>query len=471
MDMIHENLQHNLHKKNGVSVWTLVLVIVITFLVAFLVFKNLNNIGNRISWGALEQSTGFTVGQSIALSGTVVQNGDYITYTHTMTLADGTVVGLKSKTIDLGMYSGLVEIQGIVEKLQNTLFIIEVTSASGSSAVSTGVAVNTMTQQGLYIAAAGVYFPYDFGDTYTLKNKGENWEIKIIRASNAQSISVEYFGCTTADSNKNCAQLIKNFSPMAEKTFTDSNGNKFYKLEWVNSWFATNDYFGYFINDIPEQEVKDIVSAIVIVNKSYVSETLVPRMLSLCTDSTVTLQSVSSQTVGKDLNGLYVQLQWATANGTAWCKVVLDPSSSLWGVKLSFTPSSTPGTSTTPSSLDFSVAQFPVNMAKALTYTSTTKWYTIVFPSSNISYAGATLDEDFEISGLKCSSQMNVIKYSDKALLATNPTVKIFECTAKKDITLPSNAFLQTKVADGRIFLIEIMDGAWKDFAQNISIQ
>ena len=66
---------------------------------------------------------------------------------------------------------------------------------------------------------------------------------------------------------------------------------------------------------------------------------------------------------------------------------------------------------------------------------------------------------------------MNVIKYSDKALLETNPTVKIFECTAKKDIILPSNAFLQTKLADGRIMLIEIMDGAWKDFASNMAIQ
>ena len=82
----------------------------------------------------MEQSSGFIVGQSITLSGTVVQNGDYITYTHTMTLADGTVVGLKSKTIDMGSYSGVVEIQGIVEKLQNMMYIIEVTSASGSSA-------------------------------------------------------------------------------------------------------------------------------------------------------------------------------------------------------------------------------------------------------------------------------------------------------------------------------------------------
>lgn len=65
---------------------------------------------------------------------------------------------------------------------------------------------------------------------------------------------------------------------------------------------------------------------------------------------------------------------------------------------------------------------------------------------------------------------MNVIKYADKDFLATNPTVKIFECTAKNAITLPSNAFLQVKLSDTKVFIIEIMDGAWKDFAENIQI-
>lgn len=477
--MIHENLQYKspTQKKNGVSVRVLVLVIIITFLLAFLVFKNLGTIGNWISGTSTGQSAAFTVGQSVSISGTVLQNGDYVTYTHTLTLSDATVVGIKSKTIDLNSFSGLVLVQGIVQKQLNGLFIIEVTSASGA-AIGTGTAVNTMTQEWTYISAAGVYLPYNFGNSYTLQNKGENNQIKVIRISNNQAVSLSYFSCTTSDESKDCAKMVKTFASSAEKTFTTSNGDKFYKLDGVNSWFATNDFIGYFINDVPEQEVKDLANAIIIVNKSYVAETLVPKMMSLCSDGTVTLQSVTSQNMGKDFNGLYVQLMWPVAGGTSVCKVVLDPSLSVWGNKLSFTPTLTtsptpPTTNTTdtPSSLDFSVKQFPLNIAKWLTYTSTSKWYSIFFPSSNISYAGVALNEDFNISGLRCSAQMNVIKFSDKALLATNPTVKIFECTAKKDITLPSNAFLQTKIADGRIFLIEIMDGAWKDFASNIIIQ
>ncbi len=478
MDMFHENLQQSTQKKSGVSPRTLVIVIIVTFLVAFFLVKNLGTIGDRISWSSAETGARLSVGQSVSLTGEILQNGDYITYTHTITTTDYGVVGIKSKTIDLNQYSGITLVQWVVEKQQNNLFIVEVTSASGASAVWTGTAVNTMTQEWTYIATAGVYLPYNFGNNYTLQNNGEGNQIKVIRTSNNQAISLSYFACTTSDESKDCAKMVKTFSSSAEKTFSTSNGDKFYKLEGVNSWFATNDFMGYFINDIPEQEVKDVANAMIIVNKSYVAETLVPKMMSLCTDGTVNLQSVTSQNMGKDFNGLYVQLMWPVAGGTAVCKVVLDPSLSVGGKKLSFTPTLSTTTTTntntnttnTPSGLDFSVKQFPINMAKALTYTSSSKWYSMVLPSSNISYAGVTLDEDFDISGLRCSSQMNVIKFSDKALLNTNPTVKIFECTAKKDITLPSNAFLQTKLSDGRIFLIEIMDGAWKDFASNITI-
>ncbi len=487
MDMTYQNLQNNspyrkpTQKKNGVSVWLLVLIIIITFLFAFLLFKNLGNIGGWFSGAPTTwQSSTFSIGQSVSLSGTILQNGDYVAYTHTLTLADASIVGLKSSTVDLNSYAGLVLVQWIVEKQSNGMFIIEVTSASGSWAVATGAVVNTMTQNGSYISSAGIYFPQSFGNSYSLQNKGENNEIKVIRTSNNQAISIAYFNCTTSDESKDCSKLVKTFSSSAQATFTDSNGDKFYKLEGVNSWFSTNTFIGYFINDVPDQEVKDLANAIIIVNPWYVKETLVSKMMSLCTDGNVSLQSVTSQNLGKDLNGLYVQLMWPVAGWTAVCKVVLDPSLSVWWQKLSFTPTltatpstSTPSastTSTTPSSLDFSVKQFPVNIAKALTYTSS-KGYTIVLPSSNISYASVSLNPDFTIVGVKCSSQINVIKYADEANLATTPTLKIFECTAKSDITLPSNAFLQMKIADGRTFIVEIMDGAWKDFASNITIQ
>ena len=105
-----------------------------------------------------------------------------------------------------------------------------------------------------------------------------------------------------------------------------------------------------------------------------------------------------------------------------------------------------------------------------MTYTSS-RGYTIVFPSTNLSYGSVPANEDLSSMGARCSSQFNVIAFPNKANLATTPTIKIFECTAKKAVSLPSNAYRQITLADGRIFIIEIMDGAWKTFADMITIQ
>jgi hypothetical protein len=185
-----------------------------------------------------------------------------------------------------------------------------------------------MQQLGTYIAAAGIYFPYDFGSTYTLENNGENSQIKIKHISTNQEIVISYFPCTVSDPNKNCTQMVQNFSANAEKTFTTSNGDKYYKLQSINSWFVVNgDFYGYFINDIPEQEVNDIANAIVILNKDYVENTLLSKITSLCTDGMTTLQTVTSHTMSRDLNyGLVLSLQGTISSGTAQCKVVLDPS-------------------------------------------------------------------------------------------------------------------------------------------------
>jgi hypothetical protein len=114
--------------KRSVSLLTLFLVIFCTFILAFVLFKNFDRITNRFSSSI--ESTGFTIGQEVALSGMLQMNGDLISYTHTLTLADTTVVGLKSKTIDLSLYSGIIDIQGTVEKELNALFIIEVSNVS-----------------------------------------------------------------------------------------------------------------------------------------------------------------------------------------------------------------------------------------------------------------------------------------------------------------------------------------------------
>jgi len=90
--------------KRSVSLLTLFIVILCTFILAFVLFKNFDRISNRFS-SSIESTTGFEIGQEVSLSGMLQADSDLISYTHTLTLADATIVGLKSRTLDLSVYS------------------------------------------------------------------------------------------------------------------------------------------------------------------------------------------------------------------------------------------------------------------------------------------------------------------------------------------------------------------------------
>lgn len=120
--------------------------------------------------------------------------------------------------------------------------------------------------------------------------------------------------------------------------------------------------------------------------------------------------------------------------------------------------------------MDTSVKQFPINLEKALTFTSN-RGYSIVFPSSNITYESLNVDESLDLPDVRCSMQMDVIKYSDKAMLHNMPAVSIYTCNIKGTLNNLGNSIIQKESANGTKFLIRINDAAWMDFANNISIQ
>jgi hypothetical protein len=116
----------------------------------------------------------------------------------------------------------------------------------------------------------------------------------------------------------------------------------------------------------------------------------------------------------------------------------IDPSQAAGGTKISYVsnttnPSDTPlTTGSTPPvlALDTSVKQFPINQEKTMTFTSN-RGYAIVFPSMNIAYESLNVDESLDLPGVRCSSQMNITKFSDKATMHDDPKVSVFTCTIK----------------------------------------
>lgn len=105
----------------------------------------------------------------------------------------------------------------------------------------------------------------------------------------------------------------------------------------MTSWFFSNgDFYGYFINDVSEQEVIDVANAIILPNDYYIQNNLLTKMQTLCTDGSTSLMQVTNHSLGMDLNGLIINLDGPTADGSATCKVFVDPSQAAGGTKISY---------------------------------------------------------------------------------------------------------------------------------------
>ena len=463
----------------------MIIVVIVTLIVAFVVFSNLGRLWSLISGTSQQSGASLQLGQSISLTGNIVQHGDYVNYTHTISVPVYGTVGLKSKTIDLNQYTGMVQVNGVVEKkFQETMYIVEVTSVSGSQVSSLPTTSSSwVAVQWQYFAQWGVYFPTSVADTYIVQASNDG-NFAITNKNTQKQFSLHAFVCSSKDPSTDCTQLLQTIGATAEKKFTDSHGLMYYKMEGVNSWLIVPDSsFGYLINDATEQDVRALSSLMVMVNSMYVKETMLTSLTSLCANDTTQFTKVTSTKLSRDSNGLLAVLQGTITSGTATCKIVLDPSSSLGWQKLSFTPSilssppspspsssSTSSTSSTPSGLDFSVKQFPISLDKTMIYVSS-RGHTITFPSRSISYGGVSLDEDLSSLGLHCTSQLNVVAFANKPSLASAPALKIFECTSKRALTLSSDAYRQIVLSDGRIFILKIIDPSWKAFSDNVSIQ
>jgi len=460
--------------KKSLPVLTLVVVVLCTFFVAFLLFKNFDRIGSLFS--SSTTTTTFSIGQELSLSGTLQASGDFVSYTHTLVLNDIGIVGLKSRTLDLSLYTGFVDVHGVVEKELNGFFILQIDAISWALA-STWVAGQLLwSGSGIYFAQAGVYLPAEFWQKYLVLNNWEDGVLKFQNITTNQVISLSYFACKKTDPNKNCSQLQANIWDTAEKTISTSRADKLYKLEWVTSWFVSNaNYYGYFINDVPEQEVTDLFDALVLPNDYFIKNTLLSKVQTLCTDWTTSLMQVTTHQLGMDSNGLILTLQWPTADGSATCKVKVDPAQAAGGLKISYISNTPTSETTSPSvptkqTINTSVPQFPINLEKTMTFTSSTRGYSIIFPSSNLAYEALNVDEDLDLPGVRCSTLMNITKYADKATMRDAPKVKVFSCSIKGTLNNLWNSLLQKTSANGIQFLIQIVDPAWAEFAANITI-
>lgn len=410
----------------------------------------------------------YKIGQVVDLSWTMFSDWDLISYTHSIHTIDGDILWLKSRNLNLNDYQWIIVIKWMIEKLVGDIFIVEVSNISWEVISQNTWSLSTWK----YISEAWIFFDQDFFNNYSIEDIS-NWKIIIKNLDSNQSIIISYFKCNTSNPDQNCRALNETFSQTSEKDFTTSNGISFYKLQSVSSrYFANDNLLWYFINDVPESEIMKLADYIILPNKNYVSNNIMSNISSICNKWSLKLENSSSYEIKLENNILLVLVKWTYQTWNISCELIIDPLSAFKAVlkNISLDQIQTNVTNQwTVLNRDPKVKQFPINLEKTTEFVSSTRWYKIIFPSRNISFASTNVEQDFGQVWVNCFTQMNVVSYPNKENLQTNPSIKLYECNMKKWFQ-ESDQIILKKLWD-RNFVVEIVDPAWIEFTNNLVIQ
>ena len=276
------------------------------------------------------QTSPFSLGQEITLQGELKADGDIVRYTHTINDSQyAAPLAVKSKQVSLNDYAGIVEATGVVEKFYQGLPIIEIQAISGqkigmaTGGIETDVVLDKSS--GVYLLSAGILFLPEFFEGYLLLNEGENGQILIKDIDTDQEVVLNYFRCNAADPNKNCRGLVEIFSDTNAWSFVTANGDTYYKQSEVNSWFVANgDWWGVFINDVPEETVFALKDLIVFANASVMKNWMDFAPFRVCQNSVEKLQRVVDSSIVLKQEGLLATIKGEGVSSGLECVVTVD---------------------------------------------------------------------------------------------------------------------------------------------------
>ena len=490
-------------KSSHTGLWLTIFLLIILVILA-VVYKN--DIFNQPIEPVVNESI-YEIGTDIEVEWKLASDWDILNYTHSLTTTDWEIYLLKSKTISLNNISNLswtYAIEWTIESLLNWKPLVEVSLVTNKTQESNqwwdATPVEDNTPQWIYVSEAGVGLTAEFFDNYALVDEQNKWNITVKNLDNNETTTISYFTCTDAW-DTNCKQLTKTFESNAVKKITTINWDTFYKLPDVQSWyFQNNNRRGYFINNASDAEVEKLKDFIIIPNDEIIKNIVTRYGIKTCFWEDKALNTIKSHTVEKIGNDILITMQWEWEK-LFTCQAVLNLG---LATKLDFVDIKVEEKSETEEAKEEvkeeqkqeevkeekkeeatnenketaketvsvetpATKQFAINPSKPMTYES--RWeYSMIFPSSNISFSADSSSEDFNQVGVRCSKAVKVIQYKNKEQLQESPATVVYDCTAKNWIELPWKNYILKELGNKK-FVIQINDPAWYDFAKNITIE
>jgi hypothetical protein len=130
------------------------------------------------------------------------------------------------------------------------------------------------------------------------------------------------------------------------------------------------------------------------------------------------------------------------------------------------TKNDTTSTTTTTNSIT-TPAPSKLSSWSGLSFTSS-KWFTIVFPSKAISFASYPAKTNLGLSNTNCSSEIKVTSSKTQDLLESSPAVWVFVCATKESEWNLWNWLRLIKTSNWSNLIIKTYDNGRSSFAGNI---
>lgn len=490
----------------------------ITVLVWWIIIgTNLDNIRELIvgeSAVISDDKNWLSIGKEVKVTWLLEQSSDFRVYTHTILTDNLGTMWLRSSSLNLSLHQGWVVVRWIVREYYDGKYILEVVAVEksdvqGGSLVVSGNSFTGVLDDGFvyepihdaqhYFAEAALLFDVEGDWDYHAELE---WDVIKLRSLVwEEEININYFSCQAGDVNYDCDALAKRFTNAAEYKLTSWNGDLYYKLPEADARFVRNgSLFGYFINGADKQTIEWLTQAIVLPNRQYVEETVMPHAIKLCTSVDASLVVVDKFTVsgvGKELqvtidgtdaenqkvqcilsvdltNDLGASLVSLTVNGTTVDltrekEVIADEEDTIDEIEEQESDDDINREDEVLADKEYDDTQVAINVDNPYIFESS-RWHRMVFPSRNITFAPGDWTSTIDLDWVNCYTYTNLSTFGSDDTLQTDPSVQIFECSVPGSVS-DFGDYRYESSEDGKSFLIKAVDPAWQEFVDNLVIE
>ena len=213
---------------------------------------------NRLNVPDLPQ---FAIGDPLNVEGTINAENNFPHYTHILTTQSGESYGVRSSTLNLNKFTGVVEIGGTMQEIYKSLPIIE------SNSIKLPDQYLVIKNNTYFFTKDLLYFDFDQQPGFKARKDDNTIEVYF---ENTKLASFEPFLCNKVVKDQNCEQLLLDLRYDATENFVSYDGYDYFRYG-TGKWITfNNNILGYVVTTEDDERLLDLSNAIKIIDRAFV---------------------------------------------------------------------------------------------------------------------------------------------------------------------------------------------------------